>query len=105
MLRESLYVRKLQDRAPDAEPGFASLLAELPVSGAAEVESVIDRVLHAARAAGGPVTLSLVRRELGSGGAATPVSSPAVADKSFLDLEKIVMEWPDPDGRMIEEPR
>ena len=104
-LRESLYVRTLQDRAPDAEPGVAALLAELPVSGAAEVESVIDRVLHAARAAGGAVTLSLVRRELGAGGAATPVSSPAVADKSFLDLEKIVMEWPEPDGRVIEELR
>ena len=105
ILRESLYVRTLQDRAPDAEPGVAALLAELPVSGAAEVESVIDRVLHAARAAGGAVTLSLVRRELGAGGAATPVSSPAVADKSFLDLEKIVMEWPEPDGRVIEELR
>ena len=104
-LRESLYVRTLQDRAPDAESGVAALLAELPVSGAAEVESVIDRVLHAARAAGGAVTLSLVRRELGAGGAATPVSSPAVADKSFLDLEKIVMEWPEPDGRVIEELR
>ena len=104
-LRESLYVRTLRDRAPDAEPGVAALLAELPVSGAAEVESVIDRVLHAARAAGGAVTLSLVRRELGAGGAATPVSSPAVADKSFLDLEKIVMEWPEPDGRVIEELR
>ena len=105
ILRESLYVRTLQDRAPDAEPGVAALLAELPVSGAAEVESVIDRVLHAARAAGGAVTLSLVRRELGAGGAATPVSSPAVADKSFLDLEKVVMEWPEPDGRVIEELR
>jgi len=104
-LRESLYVRTLQDRAPDAEPGVAALLAELPVSGAAEVESVIDRVLHAARAAGGAITLSLVRRELGSGGAATPVSAPAVADKSFLDAEKIVMEWPEPDGRVIEELR
>jgi len=104
-LRESLYVRSLQDRAPDAEPGVAALLAELPVSGAAEVESVIDRVLHAARAAAGAVTLSLVRRELGAGGAATPVSSPAVADKSFLDAEKVVMEWPETDGRVIEELR
>jgi len=104
-LRESLYVRSLQDRAPDAEPGVAALLAELPVSGAAEVESVVDRVLHAARAAGGAVTLSLVRRELGAGGAATPVSSPAVADKSFLDAEKVVMEWPETDGRVIEELR
>jgi chromosomal replication initiator protein DnaA len=104
-LRESLYVRSLQDRAPDAEPGVAALLAELPVSGAAEVESVIDRVLHAARAAGGAVTLSLVRRELGAGGAATPVSSPAVADKSFLDAEKVVMEWPETDGRVMEELR
>ena len=66
---------------------------------------MIDRVLHAARSAGGAVTLSLVRRELGAGGAATPVSSPAVADKSFLDAEKVVMEWPETDGRVIEELR
>ena len=104
-LREALYARMLQDRAPDAEPGVAALLAELPVSGAAEVEAVIDRVLHAARAAGGATTLSLVRRELGAGGAATPVSTPAVADKSFLDAEKIVMEWVELDGRVIEELR
>ena len=104
-LREALYARMLQDRAPDAEPGVAALLAELPVSGAAEVEAVIDRVLHAARAAGGATTLSLVRREFGAGGAATPVSTPAVADKSFLDAEKIVMEWVELDGRVIEELR
>jgi chromosomal replication initiator protein DnaA len=104
-LREALYARMLQDRAPGAEPGVAALLAELPVSGAAEVESVVDRVLHSARASGGVITMSLVRRELGSGGAATPVSVPAIADKSFLDAEKIVMDWPDLDGRVIEEPR
>jgi chromosomal replication initiation ATPase DnaA len=104
-LREALYARSLQDRAPGAEPGVAALLAELPVSGAAEVESVIDRVMHSARAAGGVITLSLVRRELSSGGSATPVSVPAIADKSFLDPEKIVMEWPDLDGRVIEELR
>jgi len=104
-LREALYARMLQDRAPGTEPGVAALLAELPVSGAAEVESVIDRLLHAARSAGGVITLSLVRRELSSGGAATPVSVPAIADKAFLDAEKIVMEWHDLDGRVIEELR
>lgn len=104
-LREALYARMLVDKAPGAEPGVAALLAALPVSGAAEVESVVDRVAHMARASGGHVTLSLVRRELNAGGAATPTSVPAVADKSFLDAEKIVMEWPDLDGRVIEELR
>jgi chromosomal replication initiator protein DnaA len=104
-LREALYARMLLDRAPGAEPGVAALLAELPVSGAAEVESVVDRVMHSARAAGGAVTLSLVRRELNSGGAATPTSVPTIADKSFLDAEKIVADWPDLDGRIIEELR
>jgi len=104
-LREALYSRMLMDRAPDAEPGVAALLAELPVSGAGEVESVVDRVAHSARAAGGPITMSIVRRELNSGGAATPVSVPTIGDKSFLDAEKIVMEWPDLDGRVIEELR
>ena len=104
-LREALYSRMLVDKAPDAEPGVAAVLAELPVSGAAEVESVVDRVVHSSRASGGRVTLSLVRRELNAGGAATPASVPAIADKSFLDAEKIVMEWPDLDGRVIEELR
>lgn len=104
-LREALYARMLVDKAPGAEPGVATLLAALPVSGAVEVESVVDRVVHMARASGGHVTLSLVRRELNAGGAATPTSVPAVADKSFLDAEKIVMEWPDLDGRVIEELR
>ena len=104
-LREALYARALVDRAPDAEQGVAALLAELPISGATEVESVVDRVLHAARASGGTVTLSLVRRELNSGGAATPASVPAVADRSFLDPEKMVLEWAELDGRIIEELR
>lgn len=103
-LREALYTRALMDRAPDAEQGVAALLAELPVSGAAEIESVVDRVLHMARASGGAVTLSLVRRELNAGGA-TPVSVPAVADKAFLDAEKMVLEWAELDGRIIEELR
>jgi chromosomal replication initiation ATPase DnaA len=104
-LREALYARMLVDRAPGTEPGVAALLAELPVSGAAEVESIVDRVLHAARASGGTITLSLVRRELNSGGAATPTSVPAIADKSFLDSEKVVLEWSELDGRVIEELR
>jgi chromosomal replication initiator protein len=104
-LREALYTRILVDRGAGAEPGVAGLLAELPVSGAAEVESVVDRVMHMARSSGGHVTMSLVRRELNAGGAATPVSVPAIADKSFLDAEKVVMEWPDLDGRVIEELR
>jgi chromosomal replication initiation ATPase DnaA len=104
-LREALYTRMLQDRAPGTEPGVAALLAELPVSGASEVEAVVDRLIHSARASGGVITLSLVRRELSSGGAATPTSVPAIADKSFLDTEKIVAEWPDLDGRVIEELR
>ena len=65
----------------------------------------MDRVLHAARASGGTLTLSLVRRELSSGGAATPTSVPAIADKAFLDAEKMVLEWADLDGRIIEELR
>ena len=69
------------------------------------MESVIDRVLHSARAAGGVITMSLVRRELGAGGAATPASVPAIADKAFLDAEKVVMDWVDLDGRVIEEAR
>lgn len=104
-LREALYARILVDRAPGTEQGVAALLAELPVSGVAEVEAVVDRLLHAARATGGPITLSLVRRELSAGGAATPVAVPAIADKSFLDAEKVVLEWPDLDGRIIEELR
>ena len=104
-LREALYARILVDRAAGAEPGVAALLAELPVSGAAEVESVVDRVVRSARSSGGQVTLSLVRRELNPGGAATPTSVPAIVDKSFLDAEKIVMEWPHLDGRVIEELR
>jgi chromosomal replication initiator protein len=104
-LREALYTRALVDRGAHTEQGVAALLAELPVSGATEVEAVVDRVLHAARASGGTVTLSLVRREVNSGGAATPASVPAIADKAFLDAEKMVLEWAELDGRIIEELR
>ena len=104
-LREALYARALVDRSADVEEGVAALLAELPVSGATEVDAVVDRMQHVARASGGTLTRSLVRRELSSGGAATPTSVPTVADKAFLDAEKMVLEWGDLDGRIIEELR
>jgi chromosomal replication initiator protein len=104
-LREALYARALGDRAPDAEPGVAALLADRPVSGAAEIEALVDRLTHAARATGATITAELVRREQARGGAATPASLPAIGDAFFLDPEKVVLDWPDLDGRIIEELR
>ena len=69
-------------------------------------EALYARILVDRGAGAEPgVAAPLVRRELNAGGAATPVSVPAIADKSFLDAEKVVMEWPDLDGRVIEELR
>jgi chromosomal replication initiation ATPase DnaA len=90
------------------DPALLQYLAERPVSSVRELIGVVHRLRAAVEASGSPVSLEIARRELEPAGA-TAIAPPATvrqaADVFFLDDEKIVWEWPDVAGRLVEELR
>ena len=105
-LREKLYARAFHDVQPAPEPGVIAWLAERPTSSVREIMGTVNRLVTAADVAGVPISLALVRAELegvGSAPAAAPASMRASVDTFFLDDEKVVWDWPDVSGRVIEE--
>jgi chromosomal replication initiator protein DnaA len=106
-LREKLFTRYLAD-AGEVDPALLQYLAERPVSSARELIGVVHRLQALAEAKGEPLTLALARTEFEPAGAAVqaaPATVRQAADVFFLDDEKIVWEWPDVAGRLVEEMR
>ena len=107
-LREKLFARFLAEGngTPDAE--MLGYLAERPLTSVRELIGVVHRLRAAADAGDAPLSLELARRELDPAGATTiapPTTVRQAADVFFLDDEKIVWEWPDAVGRLVEEMR
>jgi chromosomal replication initiator protein len=108
VLRRKLYARFFTQAgiSPDAE--LLAYLADRHVANVRELLGMVNRLRAAADVAGTTVTLLLARGELegaGSAPAAAPDGGSAVVDRYFLDNEKIVWDWPDVSGRVIEELR
>src|SRR5215218_4417289 len=107
-LREKLFARFLGNGAPHDDPVLLAYLAERPVSSVRELIGVVHRLQAVAESTGAPVTLAAARQELeptGSAVIAPPTTVRQAADVFFLDDEKIVWEWPDVAGRLVEELR
>ena len=107
-LREKLFARFLGNGTPHDDPALLAYLAERPVSSVRELIGVVHRLQAVAESTGAPVTLAAARRELEPAGAAViapPTTVRQAADVFFLDDEKIVWEWPDVAGRLVEELR
>src|SRR5215218_880691 len=107
-LREKLFARFLGNGAPHDDPALLTYLAERPVSSVRELIGVVHRLQAVAESTGAPVTLAAARQELeptGSAVIAPPTTVRQAADVFFLDDEKIVWEWPDVAGRLVEELR
>jgi chromosomal replication initiator protein len=108
-LREMLFARFLSDAGLDPGPELLTYLADRPASSVRELIGTVQRLRAATEAAGAPLTLALAQKELEPVGAAATVSAPLAvrqaADTFFLDDEKIVWEWPDVSGRLVEELR
>ena len=105
-LREKLYARALHDIHPPPEAGVVAWLAERPTSSVREIIGTVNRLISASDVAGIPISLALVRAEfdgIGAAPVAAPVSMRASGDTFFLDDEKVVWDWPDLGGRVIEE--
>jgi chromosomal replication initiator protein len=108
-LRERLFARFLADAGHPADEELLRTLGEHPVQSVREIIGVVNRLGSAAEMLGRPVTVELVRQELGGGpvpGRPTPHLVAAVtAGQPFLDAEKVVWDWPDAGARLIEEVR
>lgn len=98
-LRERLFARALEDlRVPEED---LEQLAALPAKSATAVLECAGRA-RAAIAAGKSV-LDVARSDAVAGESAAVEDE--IADRFFLDAEKVVWDWPDVAQRLIEEPR
>ncbi len=107
-LREKLFGRFLADARVPATPELLSYLAERSATSVRELIGTVNRLTAAAESAGAPLTLPIARETLEPAGGASTSPPPSVrqaADVFFLDDEKIVWEWPDASGRLVEELR
>lgn len=105
-LREKLYARYLKAITPPPEPGIVPYLAARPALSVREIVGTVNRIASAADVQGMPLSLAIARAELegaGSAPAPAPTSIRASVDPFFLDDEKVVWDWPDVGGRVIEE--
>ena len=106
-LREKLFTRYLADLG-EVDPELVQYLAERPVSSVRELIGVVHRLQAAGESKGETLTLAIARQELEPAGPAVqaaPATVRQAADVFFLDDEKIVWEWPDVAGRLVEEMR
>jgi chromosomal replication initiator protein len=107
-LRAKLFTRFLADGRVATPPDLIDYLADRPATSVREMMGTVQRLRAGMDEGGLPLSLGLGRRVLEPSGA-TPVSAPAAvreaADSFFLDDEKIVWEWPDVAGRLVEELR
>jgi chromosomal replication initiator protein len=106
LLRRKLVTRFFAQLGEDPDGEVVSLLADPVEATARELRQRVQRIHRTAREAGVAVSPAFVQ------GLADPVQdAPAIpagsalpgADPFFLAGEKVVWEWPDLGGRMIEE--
>jgi chromosomal replication initiator protein len=107
-LREKLFLRFLSDMGLAAPRDLVAYLADRPATSVREIIGTVQRLRAGADVTGAPLTMTLGRQVLEPSGM-TPTTAPAaireVRDAFFLDDEKILWEWPDVAGRLVEELR
>jgi chromosomal replication initiator protein len=107
-LREKLYGRFLADARLGDSPELLGFLADRPAASVRELIGTVHRLSAAVEARGGTLSIDVARQELDPGaviGVAAPATVRQAADVFFLDDEKLVWEWPDVGGRLVEELR
>lgn len=111
-LRERLFARYLASDGVSVTPELLGYLGERPVTNAREIAGIVHRLRLAHQDRGGLLDVSLAKATLEpeSAPAAPAPAAPAgpmqgVGDRWFLNREKVVWEWPDLTGRLIEELR
>jgi chromosomal replication initiator protein len=127
-LRQRLAARLLADIAPAPAPELVAYVASRPAASVRELVGTVNRIAAEAGARGGEVTLAVARAALDDAEPMPPAdvaAQPAVPETAppparpvtprsagimpgeplFMDGEKMVLDWPDVAGRVIEELR
>jgi chromosomal replication initiator protein len=109
-LRELLAARFLASVGRAAPPELLDVMGDPPVRSVRELIGMVNRLAAAADAHGVDLDAAFARAELGLGADAAATLAPAAAaqaagDRTFLDRERVVWEWPDIGGRLVEELR
>lgn len=108
-LRERLASRFLSGMGRAAPSDLLDAICDPNVESVRELIGVVNRLAAAADALGVPLDAALAREELGvpaAGRGRAPAQVVASAgDPTFLDRERVVLEWPDLTGRLAEELR
>jgi chromosomal replication initiator protein len=106
VLRERLYARSLTAANARPDRPLLEYLASRPAASVPEIAAVTRRLVQAAEVVRVPLSVAFAKKELegsASGSVAVIASAGGDADEFFLDDEKIVWDWPDVAGRVIEE--
>ena len=109
-VRERLIRRWLLDAGQEPGQGLVALLADRDEGNVRALSGLLTRLLAAADAAARPLTLELAQRELGLTREdvtvfAARAQDAGAIDDFYLDREKVIWEWPDVSGRLIEDYR
>lgn len=109
-LREQLVARFLTALGRPATPELLDVVCDPTVQSVRELIGVVNRLAQAAESRGVDLDAALAREELGLGADAAATMAPGAAalaagDRTFLDRERVVWDWPDIGGRLIEEMR
>jgi chromosomal replication initiator protein len=109
-LREKLASRFLAASGRGAPSDLLDVICDPPVQSVRELIGVVNRLAAAADALGAPLDASLAREELGLAvvdvaSVAPPAAAASAGDPTFLDRERVVWEWAEVSGRLIEELR
>ncbi len=109
-LREKLASRFLAAMGRSASSELLDVVCDSPVQSVRELIGMVNRLAAAADALGAPLDAALARDELGLAGAEVASAAPqgaaaSAGDPTFLDRERVVWEWTDIGGRLIEELR
>ena len=116
-LRKRLVQRWLLDADEDPTEPLVAFLADREVTSARELRGLITRLCAAAELSARPLSLDMAQSELGVPRVAAAAHDAASGarhafgdidghpDDFFLDREKVIWDWPDIGGRLIEELR
>lgn len=107
-MRQRLIARWLLESGHDPLQALVNWLADRDVASVRELAGIITRLVAVADSTASILTLDIARRELEDFDILPVARARAQADTKdtfFLDAEKVIWEWPDLAGRLIEDLR
>lgn len=104
-LRERLFARFLRENGWDEDKELVKELASEPAANVREIIGTVNRIVAAAELSGRGPRISVARQAVKPAAPRRPTQDMDVtaADVLPLDAEKLIIEWPEPGARLIEE--